>query len=267
MSNTFHQRIEYYYYKNPELMRLKRDNIHILEFDSTCHIMDFYIRRPSRILDCCAGTGDYAFYLAKSNHSVVAGDLLRTHTDIIRANSLSKMLESVYCGNILDLKQFPDNSFDVIICFGAFYHLTNRCDRDSALYEIVRMLKNGGIVIITYLIRNRAYKEKIEAKNGLCALPLDTIFHGFLPEEFTHMIESTHALKTELHITNAEQHNAQRINSLNKKEFKRFCLLNKQRPFDQMCIGHAFRALWVGKKELDFSTAKQVEAICFAHKN
>jgi len=44
---------------------------------------------------------------------------------------------------------FPDNSCDVIACFAAFHHLPNRNSRLQALQEMKRILKSGGIIVMT----------------------------------------------------------------------------------------------------------------------
>ena len=40
--------------------------------------------------------------------------------------------------------------FDVVLCMGAFYHLDEK-KRYKAMEQCLRLLKNGGILVITYI--------------------------------------------------------------------------------------------------------------------
>ena len=51
-------------------------------------------------------------------------------------------------GDMLELP-FPDNSFDVIYAIASFHHLANSEDRLKALFEMQRILKPGGKVVMT----------------------------------------------------------------------------------------------------------------------
>lgn len=45
----------------------------------------------------------------------------------------------------MDLSMFDDNSFDVVLNFGAFYHLKDEEDRIKSIAESMRVLKPHGI--------------------------------------------------------------------------------------------------------------------------
>lgn len=55
--------------------RLTTNNARRIEFINTAKILDEHIKNNSIILDCAAGTGIYAFYLADKGHRVTATDL------------------------------------------------------------------------------------------------------------------------------------------------------------------------------------------------
>jgi len=59
---------------------------------------------------------------------------------------------------------FADNSFDIVFCLAAFHHLPKDENRLIALKEMARVLKSGGVVIMTnwHLYSDWA-KEKLEA--------------------------------------------------------------------------------------------------------
>jgi len=236
--------------ENPESLRLKKDNIHLLEYDSTCNIINSYIKKNSRILDCCAGTGEYAFFMASIGNSVVAGDLLEIHTECIESNPLYKNLEGLYCGNVTDLSQFSSNSFDAVICFGAFYHLQSQNERIKAINELTRVLKTNGVLFITYLIRNNEYKEKIESVMMNSDSSFANVFFGFNEGDFIDFINNSNLLTTDANITASNCfNNIDEINAMNEADFHRFLLVNRKSSIEKMYIGHKCRALWVGRKK------------------
>ncbi|MCM1283416.1 MAG: class I SAM-dependent methyltransferase [Muribaculaceae bacterium] len=69
-------------------------------------------------MDCAAGTGIYAFYLADKGHVVTA----------------------------TDMSVFEDNSFDVVLNMGPFYHLITESEREKCLSECIRVLRKGGLL-------------------------------------------------------------------------------------------------------------------------
>ena len=54
-------------------------------------------------------------------------------------------------GNAVDLSNYADNTFNVVLCFGPIYHLTNEKDRFACIEEALRVLQPGGILAIAYI--------------------------------------------------------------------------------------------------------------------
>ena len=55
--------------------RLSTNNARRIEFITTIRVLDELIVDKKKILDCAAGTGVYAFYLADKGHDVTATDI------------------------------------------------------------------------------------------------------------------------------------------------------------------------------------------------
>ena len=70
------ERIEDFYKNYDEDGRLFRDKAHLPEYLTTIKYFDRLFAPASRVLDACAGTGVYSFYLAEKGHSVTACDLV-----------------------------------------------------------------------------------------------------------------------------------------------------------------------------------------------
>ena len=114
---------EFYQNQYDEEARLFRDNANMVEYLTTVHFLDKFIPSGSDILDACAGCGAYAFYLAEKGHKVTAGDFSPRHVEAMKANQKAHMLADIRANNALDMGDFADGSFDVVLCMGALYHL------------------------------------------------------------------------------------------------------------------------------------------------
>lgn len=134
--------------------RLTTNHARKIEFITTTRIFDEYFKAPSKILDCAAGTGVYSFYLADRGHSVTATDLTPRHIDVMNNVIKEKgynMDTAVL--NAINMSMFEDESFDVVLNMGPFYHLVEKEDRDKCLLESLRVLKKGGLLVTAYIPR------------------------------------------------------------------------------------------------------------------
>lgn len=144
------------YYSDPgnEDIRLTKSRAQRLQYLTTMHYLKRICGEGSIVLDACAGTGAYCFDLAKLGAEVTAGDIVPGHIQIIRKKEQElHLLEDVYVGDCLDLTRFENDSFDVVLCMGAYYHLQEADDREKALLECKRVAKKDGLVLVAYLNR------------------------------------------------------------------------------------------------------------------
>jgi len=111
----------------------------------------------SRILDLGGGPGRYAIALARSGHRVVLADLSRTQLDVARRKvgeaGMSALVESYDEVNATDLGIYADASFDAVVAFGPFYHLTSDAERRQTAREIRRVLTPGGHTFVAFVPR------------------------------------------------------------------------------------------------------------------
>lgn len=145
--------LRFYQEFNDESERLESNSGRV-EYITTMTYLNKVIPGNSSILDACAGTGKYAFALAKVGHKVVAGDLVDVNVNMIRKQQENTpILNEIYESNILDLSHFEDESFDVVLNFGAYYHLCDADERMKSINESLRVLKKGGIYALVYINR------------------------------------------------------------------------------------------------------------------
>lgn len=146
-----HKSVIDYYNTYDEDGRLFRDNSHQIEWLTTLHYFNDIIPARSRIFDGCAGTGNYAFKLAEQGHHVAASDIVPHNVEIMLKKQKSRpMLKDIFVGDICDRNHYNDHCFDVVLCMGAFYHLDEKM-RHKAMEQCLRMLKQGGVLVITYI--------------------------------------------------------------------------------------------------------------------
>jgi ubiquinone/menaquinone biosynthesis C-methylase UbiE len=111
------------------------------------------IGSASHVLDVCSGMGGPARYLAHRLGCRVTGlDITKSrHESAIRLTRMAGLghLVDFRLGNALDMP-FADASFDVVIGQEAFAHVP---DKPRLIAECVRVVKPGGIVAFTDILR------------------------------------------------------------------------------------------------------------------
>ena len=105
--------------------RLTTNNARRIEFVTTTRVLDEIIGTNSKILDCAAGTGIYAFWFADKGHDVTA----------------------------TDMSCFADDSFDIVLNMEPFYHLITEEQREKCMKECLRVLRKGGLLVTAYIPR------------------------------------------------------------------------------------------------------------------
>ncbi len=144
-------------YKEEE--RLTTNNARKIEFITTKKVLDEHIKANSKILDCAAGTGIYAFWLAGQGHEVTATDITPRHIEVM--NQTLKTMNYTINTRILDatdMSVFADETFDVVLNMGPLYHLITEEQRKKCLDECIRVLKKDGILITAYIPRTFVFQ-------------------------------------------------------------------------------------------------------------
>ena len=159
-----------------------------VEFLTTMHYIEKYLKPGDRILEIGAGTGRYSHALARQGYTINAVELIEHNIEIFRKNTLADEKISVIQGNALDLSAFSDNQFDITLLLGPLYHLYNKEDKQQAIREAIRVTKQGGIIFAAYVISDGSLlDEGFNQKNFNVA---EYIQNGLLdPETFAAVSE------------------------------------------------------------------------------
>lgn len=170
----------YNHYDEDSRLTLKHGSV---EFFTTMHYIDKYIKPGSRILEIGAGTGRYSHALARQGYAVDAVELVNHNIEIFRQNTQSEERITITQGNALDLSSFPDNSYDITLLLGPLYHLYRTEDKRQALGEAIRVTKQGGVIFAAYVISDGCLLD--EGFNRGNVNVADYIKNGLLdPETF-----------------------------------------------------------------------------------
>lgn len=141
---------EWYDNKYDEWLRLDR---HRVEFEITMRYMDEFIKGEELdILDIGGGPGRYSIYLAGKGHKLTLFDLSGKNLEVAKEKSkeYEVTLEGYIKGNVLDVQSF-EKKFDVVLFMGPMYHLIKLEERKQALLNVLRYLKDGGIIITSFI--------------------------------------------------------------------------------------------------------------------
>jgi len=121
-----------------------------VEFLTTMHYIEKYLRPGARIAEIGAGTGRYSHALAQRGYNVDAVELIQHNIDIFKEKTLPGEPVTVRQGNATDLSCFADETYDITLLLGPMYHLYTEEDQRKALSEALRITKKGGVVFAAY---------------------------------------------------------------------------------------------------------------------
>jgi S-adenosylmethionine-dependent methyltransferase len=126
---------------------------HPLEFELTKRHIDSILEPGSEILDLGGGPGKYAFHYAALGHAVTLVDLTPANVDFARARQAETgiRLRDAVVGDARSLPFLADGSFDLVLCMGPMYHITEKADRAAAIAECRRLARPGGHVVLAYI--------------------------------------------------------------------------------------------------------------------
>lgn len=246
-----------FYDASNEYSRLSKNKHSQIEYLVTMKYLRETIPQNSRILDCCAGAGAYSFELAKY-HKVVAGDLSEKHINQMwQLQEECPMLEEIHQLDVCDMSIFEDESFDVVLCMGALYHLFNKEDQMKAIRECVRVCKKQGILVFAYLNKWGSFYNGLI--NNLKPMDLlyteydsqkhEDIFYRTTPTEVDEMCKSFDlSCLHNVGIDHLAYLSSERIDAMNDAEYERFLEYQMKATNEPNIAGVSLHGLWIGIK-------------------
>ena len=231
-----------------------------IEFITTLRYLKLYCKKSMSVLDACAGGGIYSFPLADLGCDVIAGDLIESNVaHIRRVNQKDPKLKDIYQGSVLDLSRFENDSFDVVLNFGSYYHLCDGAERRKSLDETLRVLKHGGIYMIAYVNRCANYIAHFEElANNFSFLvdymreghiPNSTLFYSTIPEMIEQDLRDCH-LKLLHNIATDGPIFAYRdiVDRMSQKDFEAFMSIHLAMCDKRSNLGYSEHGLIIAEK-------------------
>ncbi|MFR5874972.1 MAG: class I SAM-dependent methyltransferase [Eubacterium sp.] len=254
---SFEERLIEYYNSGYENKRLRTDNAHSIEYLTSVHYFNKLFPKKAKILDCCAGGGIYSYYLAEKGYSVTVSDLSPRNIDTIKSNRKSKLFDEILRLNVLDMSCFEDDSFDIVLCMGAFYHLKNRDERSKCISECLRVLKNGGLFVLSYINRNPCVlyqfwqkPKNIKDQAEIIETGDNNLFYAVDFDEIDSVVDEFGLEKIKnIGVDGSAYPLHKKINSLNKKHFNDFFDYHLSVCEQPSIIGNSMHGLLFAKKE------------------
>lgn len=110
-------------------------------------MLEGFVQPGDRVLDAGAGPGRFTLELLRLGAHVTALDISPGQLELLRARvpDVEAML-----GDITDLSQFPDDMFDVTVCYGGpLSYVVDRAER--AVAELARVTRSGGHLLVSVM--------------------------------------------------------------------------------------------------------------------
>lgn len=131
--------------------RLNHSKAARVEFLTTVHYIEKYLKQGDKILDLGAGAGEYSLYFAHKGYEVSALELADANIAAFRRKLTPEDKIDLMQGNALDLTCYEDKSFDIVLLFGPLYHLKKDSDKHKCISEAKRVCKDSGKLFFAFI--------------------------------------------------------------------------------------------------------------------
>ena len=150
----FDPNIADYYSHAPEESRLEHGAFRLEETRTRELIERHAPRPPAAVLDVGGAAGAYAFWLAERGYEVHLLDAVPRLVEEARRRSSCASRGLASC-RVADARALPvtDESLDLVLLLGPLYHLVDAADRQTALREVTRVLRPGGVLLAAGISR------------------------------------------------------------------------------------------------------------------
>ena len=260
MKQNIEKLSSYYQTENIESDRLTYDRAGRLEAITTMRYLNLFIPKGASVLDACAAYGIYAFPLAENGYKVTAGDIVAHHVEaLIKKQKETPVLHEIYQGNMCDLSRFEDSSFDTVLNLGAYYHITDKSERDKTISESRRVIKPGGLIFVAYLNKYSNFIKYSDLwqdwtidfdlilKRGYMAD--DSLFYTTTPEDIEkELTESGFEIVKNVATDGVKFAFRDKLNELPEDLYDKFLIRHFEMCERRTLLGYSEHALIIGRK-------------------
>jgi SAM-dependent methyltransferase len=137
-------------YGEREWTRFEDGRTPAASLETHLHYLRRFVRAGDRVLDAGCGPGRFTLELVQLGARVVAADLSPGQLELHAANVPDEAVEARVVADVLDLSQFPDDAFDVTVCYGGpLSYVLDEAPRGAA--ELARVTRPGGHVLVSVM--------------------------------------------------------------------------------------------------------------------
>lgn len=144
------------FYRNHDEENRLRSKCGMVEFITTMHFLNRFLKPEGSILEVGAGTGRYSHELARKGYHVDAVELIEHNIEEFKKKTFPGEAVTIRQGNAIDLYFLQDNTYDITLLLGPMYHLFTTEDQEQALSEAIRVTKKDGIIFAAYCMSDPA---------------------------------------------------------------------------------------------------------------
>lgn len=152
--NEEYEQILKFYNDGAEIGRLQR-GIGKIEYERTLDILKRHLPTKKQVVyDVGGGIGVYSSWLANLGHEVHLLEFAPNAVEYAKQRNIScdHPIDKIEVADARQLNR-EDESADIVLLMGPLYHLTEKKERLKALKEASRVLKKGGLLIVTAISR------------------------------------------------------------------------------------------------------------------
>ena len=242
-----------------EESRLNDSKAARVEFITTVHYIEKYLKEGDKILDIGAGAGEYSFYFSRKGYEVSALELADANIEAFKKKFTPEDKIDLVQGNALDLSYYEDQSFDIVLLFGPLYHLKNNEDKQKCIEEAKRVCKDGGKIFFAFISNDFVFLTEFGYDSNYFSngdYDKDTFKLNDFPFVF-HTVESARNLLYESDINilhevasdGASELLAIRINEMSEEDYAQYLRYHFYICEKPEMIGMSNHLLFVGEKD------------------
>jgi len=142
--------------------RLNHSKAARVEFLTTVHYIEKFLKAGDRILDIGAGAGEYSLYFARRGYEISALELADANIAAFRKKLTAKDTIDLVQGNALDLSRYSDKSFDIVLLLGPLYHLKSHEDKLKCILEAKRVCRDEGKIFFSFISNDFVFLTELE---------------------------------------------------------------------------------------------------------
>lgn len=242
-----------------EDVRLNHSKAARVEFLTTVHYIEKYLKSGAKILDIGAGAGEYSLYFAGKGYDVSALELADNNIRAFREKITAETPVDLVQGNALDLSRYANDSFDIVLLFGPLYHLRSASDRAQCIHEAKRVCKKDGtlffsfigndMVVLTELVYDINYLKGNTYNHDTFKVE-DFPFVFFTVDQCRQMLlDCDLKLLHEVASDGVSELMEERINQLDKESYEQYLKYHFYCCEKPEMLGHSNHLLFVGKNK------------------